>query len=375
MTKKNMSILDFGSEKLTILAGIRDVNNSINVTSIVEENYEGFVDGQFISPENLENAILSCVSKFEKSCGYLLKDLTIGVPTEFCYSICKTISQSFLRPKKFDKHDIENLFNSVEDLNVQTHQVINKGYVYFVVGENNKVNSPIGQVDTKITACLSFVLAENNFVETVRSILIKHSIKKISFVSSAYAQSLYLFDDDERENYVLLIDCGYITTSVMLARGRGILNLSSFSLGGGHISADLSKCLKLPFSSAVTLGKKIVLSVSPSDKDMYEILVDNKVVPISMKVANAIVESRLEVIASGIQKCFSLWQYDYPSFIPIYLTGGGLSFTKGAKDLLAKELGKNVEIARVPYSIYNKPNYSSAMSVLNFALENKKHNL
>jgi len=373
MTKKCMSILDFGSEKLTIMAGMRDVNNSIYVTSIAEENYEGFCDGQFISPENLESSIKNCISKFEKNCGFVLKELTVGVPTEFCYSTCKTVSQSFLKPKKFDRRDIENLFSSVDDLNVSTHQVINKGSVYFVIGENNKVNSPIGQVDKKVTACLSFVLAQKDFVENIRNILSRCGIHNVNFVSSAYAEALYLFDDDERENYVLLIDCGYITTSVMLLRGRGILNLSSFSLGGGHISADLSKCLKLPFSSAEVLAKKIVLSINPSDKDMYEILVDNKVIPISMKVANAIVESRLEVIASGIQKCFSLWQYDYPSFIPIYLTGGGLSFIKGAKDMLGKELGKNVEIARVPYSIYNKPNYSSSMSLLNYVLNNSKN--
>ena len=34
--------------------------------------------------------------------------------------------------------------------------------------------------------------------------------------------------------------------------------------------------LKIPFSSAETLNKKIVLSIEPSDKDMYDILVDGE---------------------------------------------------------------------------------------------------
>ena len=76
-------------------------------------------------------------------------------------------------------------------------------------------------------------------------------------------------------------------------------------------------------------------------------------------------------IAKGIQKCFNAWQYNFPDFIPVYLTGGGLSFMKGAKDLLAKILGKNVEVVSLPYSQLNKTNYSSSMAVLNYALEQK----
>ena len=44
---------------------------------------------------------------------------------------------------------------------------------------------------------------------------------------------------------------------------------------------------------------------------------------------------------------------------------------KGAKDLLSKILSKNVEIVQMPYSQYNKTNYSSCMAVLNFALNQK----
>ena len=218
---------------------------------------------------------------------------------------------------------------------------------------------------------MSFLFAEKSFLDIVNKALQKCGITNVSYVCSAYAQSLYLFDDEQRDRYALLVDCGYITTSVSLARGRGVLNLSSFSLGGGHISADLSNCLKIPFSSAEALNKKIVLCIEPTNNDMYDLFVEGEVIPISMKVANAIVESRIEVIAKGIQKCFNAWQYNFPDFIPVYLTGGGLSFMKGAKDLLAKILGKNVEVVSLPYSQLNKTNYSSSMAVLNYALEQK----
>ena len=371
MSKKNMVILDVGSEKLTILEGFRDVNNSICLTNKCEEYYEGFSDGEFLEPNNLEKAIFNVIKKAELSRGKKIKKISVSVPTEFCYSFCKNVSRSFLKPKKITNADINSLFSLANDFDkIKTHEVINQDYVYYVLGENNKVSNPKGQVETKITACLSFILAEKNFLNTFRSILKMAGVHKCRFISSNYAQMLYLFDDESRDKYVLLVDCGYITTSVCLCRGRGILNLSSFSLGGGHISADLSKCLKIPFSSAEILNKKIVLCVEPNNNDMYDLLVEGEILPISMKVANAIVESRIEVIAQGIQRCFGAWNYNFPEFIPVYLTGGGISFIKGARDLLGKELGKNVLDAKMPYFQLRKANYSSGMACLNYVLDN-----
>ena len=369
MASKDVAILDFGSQKLSVVVGMKDVNNTINVKGFYEETYEGFMDGEFIVPDNLENAVSRAIAGAERVCGCKLKNLTIGVPTEFCFATCKNVSQSYLKPKKITKKDVLSLYDRVS-VSFDTHTLINRDFVYFVLGENNKVVNPVGIVDSKITACLSFIFADNKFIDLVCKALIKAGVEKFDFVSSTYAQGLYLFDDEQRDRYVVMVDCGYITTSVALFRGRGILNLSSFSLGGGHICADLSSCLKIPFSSAESLYKKVVLCIDPAENDTYEIMIDKNVVPVSMRVANAIVESRIEVIAKGVRKSFSSWQYSFPDFIPIMLTGGGISLVKGGKDVLSKIIGKNVEIAKMPYSSHNRANNSSSMAVLNYAINN-----
>lgn len=370
MAKKEVAILDFGSQKITAMVGSRDVNNSLFIKCSYSENYEGFLDGAFIEPKKLESTIQSCVNNIRKMSGYKIKKIVVGVPTEFCFCTCKTIRKIFQKTKKINKRDVKSLLNEIK-VDIKDHTIINKGDIYFILGENNKVRNPIGCSDSKLSACISFVLADNSFIAKVSNILFKCGIDNPIFTCSTFAQSLYLFDEEERYKYTLLVDCGYITTSVSLCKGNGLLNLSSFSLGGGHIIADLSRCLKIPFDCAESLLKKIVLSIEPDDNDTYDVLIDGKVVPISMKVANAIVESRIEVIAQGIQKSFNLWQYNFPDFIPTYLTGGGISFIKGGKDLLSKILGKNVEIVNMPYSQFNKTNYSSCVAVLNYAIDYK----
>ncbi len=370
MTKNEVAILDIGSQKLTILVGSRDVNNSINIRCTYQENYEGFLDGEFIEPKNLEKAVSSCILGATKILGKEITNLYVGVPTEFTFCTCANVTKTFPKQHKFTKKDIDSLYE-LANVKIKTHTVINHGSIYFVLGENNKVSNPIGQVDSKITAYLSFVLAENNFLSLLSKVLLRCGIENFTFISSAFAQALYLFDEDERERYALMVDCGYITTTVALIRGNGLLNLTSFSMGGGHITGDLCTCLKIPFDSAENLLKKVVLSIEPDENDTYDILVNNNLLPISMRVANAIVESRIEVIAKAIKQCFSSWQFNFPGFIPIHLTGGGISFIKGGKDVLSNCLNRNIETLSLPNCPTLKTNFSSSMAVLNYALNLK----
>lgn len=367
MTSKDVAILDFGSQKITVLVGCRDVNNTLIVKGKYEESYDGFMDGEFLSVESLSTSIHNAILGAQRACNCKIMYLTVGVPTEFCYSTCKTVSQSFLKPKKITEEDIDALFDTAS-FDMPHHTVVNKGAVYYILGENNRVSTPLGLVDSRISACLSYIFVENSFLNIVSKALLRCDIIDFNFVCSAYAQGLYLFDDEERDKYILMVDCGYITTTVALFRGRGVLNLSSFSLGGGHIAADLSTCLKIPFDSAESLLRKVVLSIKPKESENYEIMTDEGIVPVSMNVANAIVDSRIEDIAKAIKQCLSSWQYKFPDFITVKLTGGGISFLKGGKDALSKYLSRNVEIVRLAFGQLSKFNHSSCMAVLSYAL-------
>ena len=171
-----------------------------------------------------------------------------------------------------------------------------------------------------------------------------------------------------RDRYVLLVDCGYITTSVMLIRGDGLLFMNSFSLGGGYITADLSQCLKLSFSVAENLKRKLDLSWRAKPSDTYDIYVNDYVKTIDASMANSITEERINMIGDYIQKCLDRCEYDFPEYIPVYLTGGGLNFTKGAKEVLSRKIGRKVELVSPVLPHTNRPDFSSEIGVLDLAL-------
>ena len=112
-----------------------------------------------------------------------------------------------------------------------------------------------------------------------------------------------------------------------------------------------------------------MLSLLADDSDYYEIAGKDYMIPFSAKTANEIVSERIDLIASFILKCFSRCEYDFPEYIPVYLTGGGLCYIRGARDYLSKKLGRKVEIIAPPIPQLNRPHFSTSLGVLDIALD------
>lgn len=374
MAKKDVAVLDFGSSKISVLIGERGINNTFHLKGKSESEYAGFAQGEFLDEKDLRTAISMVISSAVTNSGKKIKKLYVGVPAEFCYSELKEATQTYINKKRINDNDIYNLFDLVDDYSntVNTHTVINRSPIYFVLDDGRKVVDPNGMVTTKLSSQVSFILAKKDFIELVDEILSELSITNVQYTSSVLAESLYLLEPEVRDRYAIIVDSGYITTSVSLVRGDGLLSLSAFSVGGGHITGDLSQVLGLKFLEAEKLKRKVVLSLDASDDDFYETVVDGVITPFPSKMVNEIVEDRLALIASTINKILHSIRVSYPDYIPIYLTGGGLSYLKGAKDFLSKAIGKNLEVIAPPVPELNSPHYSSLLGLLDLALTNEE---
>lgn len=369
MAKKDIAILDIGSSAITTLVGERGVNNTFRIKGKGSADYAGFSDGSFIEPEQLKLAIGLSISNAETSSGIKINELFIGVPGEFSSVVTKEVCINFNKKKKINNTDIDQLFYVGNEYRKHpTYSVINQSAIYFTLDNTSRLIDPVGLHSTKLKGLVSYCLAENNFLDFIANTIEDIGIRKIYFVSSCLAEALYLFDPAVRDRYVLLVDCGYITTSVMLARGDGLLFLNSFSLGGGYITADLSQCMKLNFNTAESIKRKLDLSWNPKDNDLYEIKVNDYMSTVDANTANAVAEERISMIGDYIQRCIERCEFDFPEYIPVYLTGGGLNFTKGAKDVLSKKLGRKVELVAPTLPHTNRPDYSTEIGVLDLAL-------
>ena len=373
MSNKEVAVLDIGSSKLTVMIGEKGVNNTFNIRGAGDVQYAGYYEGEFLEPENLQSAIQEAITKAETNSCCQVKKLYVSVPSEFSYVECHEANVNYGKRVKIKKENIYNFLDTVSKEVDQTNCVIiNKSAINFILDDNRKCMNPENQYSTRLQGKISFVLADKYFVDNIYKILGILNIEQVVFVSSALSESVYLIEPEIRDTGAILIDCGYISSFITTVKGDGLTSLNSFSIGGGHITTDLSTVLQISFKQAEALKRKIVLSLDATDSDYYEVNIDNTIEPISAKLANDIVTSRLDQIASMINSCLSKNKNDIAQYMPIYLTGGGLCYLKGATDYLSKAIAKNVEIISPSVPQLNRPHFSSSLGLLDFALSDQQ---
>ena len=366
---QDVAILDFGSGKIDVLIGERGVNNTICINGMGECDYAGFEGGEWFQPEQLGYAIGHAINNAETNSRTKIKQLYVGVPGEFTTVVCREASIALTKKRKVTEADVDllheqgNAFAGNPD-----YTVINVGPVYYTLDDERRLVQPVGMTGVRLGGLISYVLAENRFIHFIGKILEELGVESVEFMSSVLAEELMLFDDVTRDQYVVLIDAGYITTSVAVGRGDGLLGLYNFSLGGGHITGDLAMAYNITFSQAESLKRKVVLSLNASDADVYEITDRDTRIPFPAKEVNEIVMERIKLIAATVEKCLAKCSYEYPDYIPYHLTGGGLSYLKGARDYLSKRLNKPVEIVCPSYPPFARPHMSTGIGLMEMAL-------
>lgn len=365
---QEVAVLDFGSGKITVLIGQRGVNNTITINGLGESDYAGYAGGEFYQPEQLSYAIAHAISNAETNSQTKITHLYIGVPSDFSSVMCKDVSISFGRRRRVKEQDVKELHDQGMDFDEKVYTLVNCQPVYYSLDDGRRLIDPIGLSTTKISGCISYILAENSFIMSIDTIMNSLGITSVEYISNTLSESLFLFDAVTRDRFAVLIDVGFITTTVAVVRGDGILSQHSFALGGGNITGDLAMHFGTTFAVAETLKRKVALSLDHSDSDVYEVASRNENLKFNAKEVNNIVTARIAVIAKTIEKCLKMCEYEYPDSIAYSLTGGGLSYMRGAKEILSKLLARKVEIIQPKQPQLNSPHLSSSLGLIDMAI-------
>ena len=366
MLKNKFTILDIGSSKINLASVSKTNAEDYIIDSFAEGQYSGFYNGKFNSIEELNTALINCfniLAKYQKH----INTLYVSVPSEFCFCTIKNVEQSFDKLTKIKENNIVDLHKMIalED-QFKNHKLINISPIYYELDDEQIVENPIGKKSVVFNSCISYVFAENYFINTITSVLNQMGIYNIQFTSTALAQALFLLDEKTRQNSSVVIDCGSTTTSVALINNNSLLTLNAFSLGGKYILSDIKECFNISYEEANALLKQI-------DLTMKDFIGKNYVVndrTYSCKITNNIVLSRVEQIINAINACFKAHDESYFSGVKIFLTGGGLTYLNGAVEYLAGLLKKPVYIVKSEADELSKPEQSSYYGLIDYALNN-----
>lgn len=369
MPKKEVAILDIGSSKLTMLVGSRGLNNTFVVRYEKEIPFTVYYDRSIIDEtrflSEFQNAVLDAESIIKRK----INTLHVGVPAEFVTVFCKLSETTFTKTRKVDDRDIEELFSSCIKNDREKYQIINQSAVYFMLSDGRRTLEPKGVVSDKLGGLLSFFACKAGFKKLVDGACKALNIKNVEYSSATLAECMYLFDESERDGKLVFIDCGYLSTSFSYVLGDGILFQRCCSVGGGVISGKLAEAFSCDADIAERLKRQINLTYQPYREALYEFSVGGMDYEFPVERVNKITVEVLDLLAEKIVKFIEEGVYEKVG-LKLYLTGGGISYIRGAKEYLTQKLQYIIQVVKPNVPKEDKPSNSSVLSLLELALNN-----
>lgn len=376
MTALNNSVIviDVGSSKIIAVSGERGVNGTFAIDAFSELRYEGFSEGKFFDEGELKQTIINVLTAVCDSSRYKASEIFVGVPGSFIRIENRKFRLSFGRKKKITAKDKEDLLEAGKrKIEVAGYEAAHASGVYYSLDDNRKVADPVGCVSSSLGGLITYQLCENYFSELVRTVVAKVSKASVRFVYDGYAEGRFLLGDDAVDAVKVIVDVGYITTNSTIFVGDGVIAKDSLDCGGGYITAALVEKYGLSPGAAERLKREISLGYVRGGQSKYVVEDDGDVKSYPVEEINETVKGVLDEIAGNVDE-FLEENSGKVNVGEIYLTGGGISYMRGAKEHLAGRFGQAVDVLVPAVPQYNKPVYASAISLLDFALAERKTN-
>lgn len=368
MFKRSVAVLEIGSKNVTCVIAQRGVNGTFIIKSVAEKKYDGFDGGKFFSKKSVSEAIMSVISETSKNVRMRISDLYVGVPGEFSTVRTQNHTLAFNRKKRIGEKEIRELYNWFTLDKSSDYVITDVSAIYFELDDSRRVLHPQGAKTYKLTGYLSYMLCTKEFQHIVGNTCRTVGVKNIHYISESLAECNYLLNEQQKEYPRVLIDCGYLTTNVCVAYGGGVLFQKAFSYGGGYITASLIDAFDIGLDFAEKLKRTINLGFDVKSTEKYTVTLNDDFIVVPIEKANLTARACLDELAGQISNLLTEWHIECDRNVPAALTGGGISYMRGAKELLASRLDSGIFIVVPPVPAMNLPDKSACLSLLDRAL-------
>jgi cell division protein FtsA len=245
----------------------------------------------------------------------------------------------------------------------------------FIVDGYDEIRDPVGMFGTRLEMDAGIVTCSSTTLQNLIRSVQRAGLNIEGVVAEPLALGEVLLTKDEKELGVLIIDVGAGKTEYSVFE-NGMLKSSGFiPVGGDSITNDLAVGLSISYGEAENLKKQYGI-VKPgyvqqetvpvkgiADGDQREVSVEEFCEIIEARVYEIFFLVNRELVKSGIKNALSSG---------VVITGGGVSFLKGCKEVAQEVTGLPVRIGIPEYIGVSSPVYSSGVGIVKY-LAGRKH--
>jgi cell division ATPase FtsA len=372
MRNERVAVLDIRSFEVTFLLASKGVNDTFVFCGSKSEKYEGYSTEGFFDEKSFCQAVRAAAASVLKNYDGKIEKIFVGTPAPFIKLRTMGHTNSFPSKRKVTHADLEALYDSGVAELMESGRIVHRSSMYFALGDNRKYfeeDQLYGVPTSLLKGALCYYFVSEPFYDVVVSAVQPLGFKEVEFLPASLAQATYLLPSKEREGYAFLLDIGFMASTVSVVYGNGIVHEESFDCGLGGILVRIMEQLGVDYERAERILQSANISGGYIAGDKLWVDEESGESYPEAKI-NDIIKCGLDELCERVQNFFAKHYREKAGFMsnPLSLTGEGLVAIAGASEHISKRLSRITQVVAPELPYYDKPNFSSRISVLAAAL-------
>ena len=371
--RKIMSCLDIGNASIKfIVAEIKDRNLYVLTSSIVSN--EALKKDMTMDYGILEEQIKKILSDTKEKLGIEIKKTLLVIPSD---SASFTINRA-----KIDIKNEDNLITTEDMLKVvnlsgknviqDNMELVNITPLYYTLDDSSRTDLPVNTFSKSLEVKSIITSSTKEDVYKYLKILDNLGISVVDISYDIVGNYFALKTDDMDTTCGVIIDIGYLSTSVSIYNKGVLVNTEKIKVGSFNVLKDISYVYKISLESAKDVYKRVGLgnSKNASNLDKVEIKDNNgdKLIVNQVNLSE-IIESRVQEILRMAKKQINTLTKRQISYI--ICTGGIANI--GDFDLNVLEIfGKNARVGYINTIGIRDTRYASTLGLIKWYDYNAK---
>lgn len=370
--------LDIGTTKVCAVIGRMNEYSSVDILGVGVSPSRGLRKGVVVNIESTVQSVAAAIEKAELMAGIEVKSVFAGIAGGHIEGKnSKGVVAVSSRSGEITAVEVARVIDAAKAIALpMEREVIHVLPHEFIVDSQEGIKDPVGmngvRLEAEVHIVTGAVASAQNIVKSVN----RAGYVVDDIVLEPLASALATLKDDEKELGVVLVDIGGGTTDVLVYQSGSIRHTNVISMGGNHVTNDISIGLRTPVHSAEDIKRKwgIALSELAGPDEMVEIpsVGGRKPTIMPRQVLAEIIEPRMEEIFFLVKE--DLERSDLGDTLSggVVLTGGA-SLLEGTEKLAGRVFEMPVRMG-IPSGIgglaeeVSSPEYSTGVGLVLYGL-------
>lgn len=304
--------IDIGSTKIcAIIAEIKD-DGVPHIVGTGMHKAEGVRKGSITNIEQASTAIRNAVNDAKMVSGEQIDKAIISLSGAYTKSIRESAivnaPNNEIGLKEIHRVMQTAIYNAAIP---EDHTLIHALPYEFRLDGQSYAEDPMGMSASRLEAFVHIVTAKKTALENLKRAVREAGLEIENIVLSAYASSIAVLSNEEKELGVACLDMGGQTCDLMIYSGYSMRYCDFLSVGSHNITIDLATALNAHPSIAeeikIECGKLILSDEDKTKSIKVSIMTgENVAKPVTLEIIHAVifarVEETLKLLAKSIEK-------------------------------------------------------------------------